>query len=510
MKLTEAPERFWRSLGLYVYMYVDAWDNIKYIGKGKGDRCISHLSTKGYDERECHIVARNLEKFEGEEPNFLLESYLIKHNNMKVEGDNLVRGRHHSCFEDVGLTLDLLNGTKISQEEVANHELNYILNTTMDPARKFLESHRGAMSHGLHTPYDLCDEILDAAGLKRPRKREENKREILIFYTAEMAIQLILRNFDRSNITLYTQEECALTRRVCEHLLDIDYLTGDEIMGKQFDVIVGNPPYQAPGESSSRKLWKLFYTQAEKSVKKDGVLAFVTPVSWSGPSRGLEKGNDKDLRRILFGNTMLAYNMDTREFFDVSVHTGYAVLKMDGNKSKSQYIPLNQKTGDILNKVTQSNLPKVKLKRYLDTVWNRGIDRLDNPTATHTVPTMEGAFFKYTNIDDSKLRAKDKIHIPRLIGPTKFYPDQGQWALGYQAEAIILNTGETLNGAMSYFESKLIKFILKEAEWTPYTDYSLISLLPNVGFNTVWGDESLYQLFNLTKTEIKLVEDTVG
>ena len=85
---------FFRTLGEYVYRYFDDGFQTMYIGKGKDDRCLSHLKDKGYKYENCQIIARNLEKF-NDKPSFLLESYLINIANPK---DNSVAGHYKECF----------------------------------------------------------------------------------------------------------------------------------------------------------------------------------------------------------------------------------------------------------------------------------------------------------------------------------------------------------------------------------------------------------------------------
>lgn len=88
---------FFATLGQYVYQYIDSEGKVYYTGKGNGDRCWAHVADKQFDPEHCHIVARNLEKFEDKKDwqSFLLESYLI--STLNPDG-NSVAGHYKECF----------------------------------------------------------------------------------------------------------------------------------------------------------------------------------------------------------------------------------------------------------------------------------------------------------------------------------------------------------------------------------------------------------------------------
>lgn len=91
------PHTFWETLGQYVYGYKEN-DEFVYIGKGNGNRALSHIDSKEYDSDNLYIIARNLEKFKTEKKDiqsFLLESFLISKNNPR---DNSVAGHYKECF----------------------------------------------------------------------------------------------------------------------------------------------------------------------------------------------------------------------------------------------------------------------------------------------------------------------------------------------------------------------------------------------------------------------------
>lgn len=95
---------FFQSLGQYVYQYIDK-DTLEpyYIGKGNGDRCYSHVNEKGFDPKDCYIIAKNLERFEDKKDwqSFLLESFLI---STKTPENNSVSGHYKECFEMASLS----------------------------------------------------------------------------------------------------------------------------------------------------------------------------------------------------------------------------------------------------------------------------------------------------------------------------------------------------------------------------------------------------------------------
>ena len=91
---------FFETLGQYIYNYVNEFGEVIYIGKGVGDRCLSHLKSKGYKLDRCNIVARNLEKF-NDKPSLLLESFLIERLN---PADNSVAGHYKECFNVASLS----------------------------------------------------------------------------------------------------------------------------------------------------------------------------------------------------------------------------------------------------------------------------------------------------------------------------------------------------------------------------------------------------------------------
>jgi hypothetical protein len=108
------PGAFWETLGQYVYGYKED-GNFVYVGKGNGNRALSHVGSKEYDTDNLYIIARNLERF-GEKKDwqsFLLESYLISNNSPR---DNSVSGHYKECFIMAKMS-EILNEFEKSQHD---------------------------------------------------------------------------------------------------------------------------------------------------------------------------------------------------------------------------------------------------------------------------------------------------------------------------------------------------------------------------------------------------------
>jgi hypothetical protein len=92
------PNAFWNSLGQYTYGYTNSEGNYTYIGKGNGNRAISHIKSKEYSLDDLVIIARNLENFKEDKTDlqsFIIESFLISLHNPT---DNSIFGHYKECF----------------------------------------------------------------------------------------------------------------------------------------------------------------------------------------------------------------------------------------------------------------------------------------------------------------------------------------------------------------------------------------------------------------------------
>jgi hypothetical protein len=111
-----------------------------------------------------------------------------------------------------------------------------------------------------------------------------------------------------------------------------DYLTWDPKM--QFDVIIGNPPYQGGnlGKAVYKSLWPLFWAKSFELSKDDGFISLITPLSWCSPAGNLKAANavngEKRLWNVFQKYNSLADVTSIKAFFP-GVGSSFSLVTVD-------------------------------------------------------------------------------------------------------------------------------------------------------------------------------------
>jgi len=158
--------------------------------------------------------------------------------------------------------------------------------------------------------------------------------------------------------------------------------------GKKFDVVVGNPPYQAPQEASGKRgggdqLWDKFVDLClDKLVADNGYLCFVHPAVWRKPLAAMwEK-----MSRLQFLYLEIHDAKDGKKMFNAGTRYDFYTLQ---NKQCSEPTIVVDETG---NKSTVDFrewpwLPNGEfgvIKRILTKDTNEGVDILFSTSAYET------------------------------------------------------------------------------------------------------------------------------
>jgi len=309
------------------------------------------------------------------------------------------------------------------------------------------------------------------------------------------------------------------------NIFEQDYLKFfDKDNTKTFDIIVGNPPYQAPkkgvykgAQGASKSLWPQFVELSLAHLAPGGYLGFVTPANWRRPEHPLftTMSRDNRLRFLhIYGKDrgLKIFGVQTR--FDT-----YIVEKSDAKSlNKSNPIIIDEK-GKTHTNINLSNWPFIpnymfsqiqrllikntpnnnKLDDGLDVIYSASIydTRKLNMTKSKKYPcptihtmTKKGLGLRYTK-DRGCLTKKRKppnridgvyesfFGIPKVIlnFNEKLYPYndyKGEYGLSQLSFGIRIGSKEEGDRIIKDLNSPVFKEIVAATKWASFqTDWRM-------------------------------------
>lgn len=323
-----------------------------------------------------------------------------------------------------------------------------------------------------------------------------------------------------------------LKRGGFKNIFHKDFL--NENIDMKFDVVVGNPPYQDGSKVNARaeKLWPKFIQKSTDLLDDNGVLVYVTPLSWLSGTGNIKKGSYGVYD--LFRENNLKYVKTGIKFDGQGVDAGIFIMEKNNNYQSTKFDVNNEsftisiKDFDFLptdmNKVKISIMEKTLFNtQNYDTLPATGVQKtrnlgVDEITETHNVMTyvrggnnynLEYAYFtqdyhaNYTNIK--------KVVVP-ISGAEKFMPfvDFNNTPICCNSYVLKLENDSVYEYVNNFFNSKMVKFLIQELRSSGFVQVKVVKNLPKVEFNRDWTDNDIYDYFNLTEYEKEYIESRVG
>jgi len=260
----------------------------------------------------------------------------------------------------------------------------------------------------------------------------------------------------------------------------------------KFDVVIGNPPYQAntnivtDGNNKQGGLWWKILSKAMSYVNENGIIAIITPRSMFSAG-GFKTKSHKVTYCKGRGFSLTNIWSDLDKHFNVGIGISGFILrkcninninledeKVTINYDYSYPLPFNVKkiTANIIKK-TYNNIEK----------WN--FTEKDNSNKTDSVVMINGGRFKQYK----------KIFIGEKNN-TK-----------HSAQSMIIEKNAIKNHT-SIFNSKLFNFVFVSLGGEAgQSSTGILQSLPYVDISRIWTDNELYKHFNLTQKEIDYIEE---
>jgi len=299
----------------------------------------------------------------------------------------------------------------------------------------------------------------------------------------------------------------------------------------KFDVVVGNPPYQESKEHGKKvtgngALWVKFTLKAIELCKDKGHVAFIIPDSWTAPTYDL-MGSRKSIFNDYFKKYNLTHiNFNVKKHFPgVGTDPSAFVLKKDSNYATTNVVTPNEKfdiniantsfiTRDV-NSVALSIHEKILNQNENDRLckmrWTKSVTSIkteNEKNKEYYYPFVDhhaGKPLRWANtLDPDAL--KRKILIPYVGKYQCIIDDKGELGARESVSVLFLNDNETYESANSFWNSKLVTYIMNTNRWTQYVLSQIINYIPINDYTKVWTDNELYNYFNLTQNEIDYIE----
>ncbi|GAA6123315.1 Eco57I restriction-modification methylase domain-containing protein [Bifidobacterium psychraerophilum] len=320
----------------------------------------------------------------------------------------------------------------------------------------------------------------------------------------------------------------------------------------QFDVIIGNPPYQLGSDGGTRDvpIYQHFVEQAKRLEPR--YLTMVIPSRWMATGLGLN-----NFRKAMLNDThirdLVDYPNAAEVFSEVGINGGACYFLWDlnyvgrcnvtsiwgGEKTGPELRQLNEfdilvrdaRALPILRKVIAHGEPSVNtiLARDKEFGWTSNFTGYHSTTKPGDVPLYYIKSMKRRTgyiareevtkspelIDTWKLlvpevgsgRERERTGIDLVLGPSLMAPSPSvctQSFLFFYAD-----TETAIRSIRSYYATKFFRFLVSLRKITQHATHSTYQWVPLQPWDQEWTDADLYAKYDLTQDEIDCIESRI-
>ncbi len=320
----------------------------------------------------------------------------------------------------------------------------------------------------------------------------------------------------------------------------------------QFDVIIGNPPYQMSdgGDTDERKrggavpLYHLFIQTAKKVKPK--YLIMIVPSRWFAGGRGLDDFRDEMLHDNRL-EKIVDYPISSECFPGVEIKGGVCYFKWNehyhgdcevttirGDLMSTSVRPLLEKGCDIFIRHNESIsiLRKVQSKKEktIDTIVSSQkpfglrtfVQRNDDDFegSVRLYANKHIGFFPRNEIESHKEWIDMyKVYTTRAYGAGEDYPHQilnipilGEPNTCCTETYMVIGPAKNKQEAenlISYYKTRFFRFLVMLKKNTQDAPARVYKFVPLQDFSHTWTDEMLYKKYGLTEDEIAFIESMI-
>lgn len=326
-------------------------------------------------------------------------------------------------------------------------------------------------------------------------------------------------------------------------------LFGEEM---QFDVVIGNPPYQLQSDGGTRDIpiYHHFVEQAKKLGPR--YLAMVIPSRWMAGGLGLS-----DFRRTMLGDShirdLVDYPNAAEIFPSVGINGGACYFLWDRSHDgqcnvstvragetigptlraldEFDVLVRDARALEILRKILARREESINsiLARDKEFGWTSNFDGFHNSEKPGDIPlyyirTMnrskgfiarEQVAKSAQLIDTWKLlvpavgsgRERERSGVDLVLGPPLVAPSPSVCTQSFLF--FYVNSREEVESLRSYYMTRFFRFLVSLRKITQHATHSTYRWVPMQSWDRKWTDEDLYAKYGITDDEVAYIESQI-
>ena len=319
---------------------------------------------------------------------------------------------------------------------------------------------------------------------------------------------------------------------------NIDFVDKIKEFNNNFDIIMGNPPFNSGGVSKGGGIiWKDFvFKSFNIMLKNNGYLLMIHPQGWRKPTSQKASAGDiwnlfknynlQKLKIISYPDKKIPNFPDVDYYLLIKNKVKKKTLILNDNEYYDLYnlpfIPhlINKESISIINKVLNKNGEKFNIINTQTVKPKKGVKNISGTPHYHYYDVdknlYQEVFHKYKD-------KPDYLNNPKIIMTYKSGKQKANLYAKYISKEIgttnntmyqIIKHKDNKSNLIKFLNSKLINFILKITQYSAPPNYinefNILNLFSKPNEGDIQNKEDIYDLFKLTKDEIKLIEDNTN
>ena len=385
-----------------------------------------------------------------------------------------------------------------------------------DPNKKFLDPANGIGNYPALAFHRLMEGLKDAIPIESERKQHILENMLYMCELNKKNVEVSRKIFDPENIYKL-------------NLYQGSYLELDpkkEWGVEKFDVIFGNPPYNAPnkeGRATGNTLYPKFIQYSVNLLKPMGYQVFVHPGIWRKP------GNK--LHDCMFGRQIIYLEIHTKkegqDLFHATTRYEWYILQ---NVEPSTETEIRFDDGVVEKLMITKEVPMLVNHGY--SIWKKVSDKAQEKGAMDVIcggsePSGKCSKIKTSTYMYPCVNSTQKTKGVVYLWSKKLHKDQNKQKVIFATNEVVVpffdegKFGLTQHGLYQLVESKekgeilcrflsskLIKYIVAASKWSMFqTEYETFRHIPLIyDFPNNFTDAQIYAYFGLTPEEIGRIE----